>query len=224
MAYGVISNSFILSLGLIPAISSAIVHTSEIGTTLIAGLSHFKFGNVDKNIFKKLIVTGPISAIIGAYVIVNAPTNLIKPIVTIYLIIMGIVILLRYKGKNIFFKKVNIPILATIGGFVDAVGGGGWGPVVTSTLVANGENPRKVVGSVNAAEFIVTISESITFFLTLNFLGVYWPLVVALLLGGAVIAPITAYIVKKLPIRVMLLLVGLLVIMINLRNLFYVIW
>ncbi|NWG09386.1 MAG: sulfite exporter TauE/SafE family protein [Nitrososphaerales archaeon] len=221
MAYGVTSNSFLLSLGLLPAISSAIVHMSEIGTSAVAGISHLKFGNVDKEIFKKLVIPGPIFAALGAYVVVNAPTEIIKPLVAIYLLTMGVIILLKSKNINIFLRRVNIPILAAIGGFVDAIGGGGWGPVVTSTLIANGNNPRKVIGSVNASEFVVTIIESIIFILTLNFLGVYWPVVLALLLGGAIIAPLSAYFVKRLPIKTMLVLVGGLVIILSLRNLYY---
>ncbi|MEM3951822.1 MAG: sulfite exporter TauE/SafE family protein [Nitrososphaerota archaeon] len=146
MGYGIISNSLLLSLGLSPALASATVHTAEIFTTLASGVSHFKFGNVDKKLFIDLVVPGLFSAVIGAYFLVNFPSTIIRKLVSFYLIIMGGVIILRAFKINIFFKKVNVKSLACVGGFLDAVGGGGWGPIVTSTLIANGQNPKKIIG------------------------------------------------------------------------------
>lgn len=213
MAYGVTSNSFLLSLGFAPAVASATVHTAEVFTTLASGISHLKLGNVDKKLFINLALPGSLTAIIGAYLLVNFPTGIIKDLVAVYLILMGGVIILRGFGRNIFFRKVNVRLLAGIGGLLDAMGGGGWGPVVTSTLIANGEDPKKTIGSVNLSEFFVTITQSMTFFILL---GIVKPeAVIALLIGGVVAAPLAAYICRKAPTKTLLILVGLLIIALN---------
>jgi uncharacterized membrane protein YfcA len=217
MAYGVTSNSFLLSLGFAPAVASATVHTAEVFTTLASGISHLKLGNVDKKLFINLALPGSLTAIIGAYLLVNFPTGIIKNLVAVYLILMGGVIILRGFGRNIFFRKVNVRLLAGIGGLLDAMGGGGWGPVVTSTLIANGEDPKKTIGSVNLSEFFVTITQSATFFILL---GTVKPeAVAALLIGGVVAAPLAAYLCRKAPGKTLLILVGLLIIALNARTL-----
>jgi uncharacterized membrane protein YfcA len=217
MAYGVTSNSFLLSLGFAPAVASATVHTAEVFTTLASGISHLKLGNVDKKLFINLALPGSLTAIIGAYLLVNFPTGIIKDLVAVYLILMGGVIILRGFGRNIFFRKVNVRLLAGIGGLLDAMGGGGWGPVVTSTLIANGEDPKKTIGSVNLSEFFVTITQSMTFFILL---GIVKPeAVIALLIGGVVAAPLAAYICRKAPTKTLLILVGLLIITLNISTL-----
>jgi uncharacterized membrane protein YfcA len=217
MAYGVTSNSFLLSLGFVPAVASATVHTAEVFTTLASGISHLKLGNVDKKLFINLALPGSLTAIIGAYLLVNFPTGIIKDLVAVYLVLMGGVIILRGFGRNIFFRKVNVRLLAGIGGLLDAMGGGGWGPVVTSTLIANGEDPKKTIGSVNLSEFFVTITQSMTFFILL---GIVKPeAVIALLIGGVVAAPLAAYICRKAPTKTLLILVGLLIITLNIRTL-----
>jgi uncharacterized membrane protein YfcA len=215
VAYGVTSNSFLMSLGFMPAVASATVHMAEIFTSLASGLSHWKLGNVDRKLFIDLALPGSLTAIIGAYLLVNFPTQIIKDLVAIYLILMGGVIILRAFGKNIIFRKVNTKLLAGIGGLLDAMGGGGWGPVVTSTLIANGEDPKKTIGSVNLAEFFVTITQSMTFFILL---GIVKPeAVIALLIGGVVAAPLAAYTCRKAPTKTLLVLVGLLIIALNIR-------
>ncbi|MEM2197180.1 MAG: sulfite exporter TauE/SafE family protein, partial [Sulfolobales archaeon] len=215
MGYGVISNSLLLSLGLSPASASATVHTAEIFTTLASGVSHFKLGNVDKKLFMDLVVPGLFSAVIGAYLLVNFPSTIIRKLVSLYLILMGGVIILRAFKINIFFKKVNIKPLACVGGFLDAIGGGGWGPIVTSTLIANGQDPKKTIGSVNSAEFFITLVQSITFLLLMGFLNLW--IVLALIIGGVIAAPTAAYICRKAPVRILLIVVGLLIIALNLR-------
>jgi uncharacterized membrane protein YfcA len=217
MAYGVTSNSFLLSLGFLPAVASAAVHTAEIFTTAVSGASHLKFGNVDKRLFIDLAVPGIIMAVIGAYTLVNFPTGQIKGIVMIYLIVMGAVIVLRSFGKNLIMRKINRKVLAGIGGFVDAVGGGGWGPVVTSTLIADGEDPKKAIGSVNLAEFFVTISQSTTFYVLMGISNL--DVIVGLLIGGVVAAPLAAYLCRKAPTKTLMMMVGILIIFLNVRTL-----
>lgn len=217
MAYGVSSNSFLLTIGLTPAIASASVHTAEVFTTAASGLSHLKMGNIDKKLFWRLLLPGCISAIIGAYVLVNLPLWFVKPMISIYLAIMGAIILLRVFGKNLFMKKMNIPVLAFIGGLVDAIGGGGWGPVVTTTLIANGTNPKKAIGSVNLSEFFVTICESIAFFLLI---GIKYPLLIAMLImGGVIAAPVGAVICKKMSPKRLMLIVGVVILGLSIKNL-----
>lgn len=216
MAYGVTSNSFLLSVGYAPAFASAIVHTAEIFTTLTSGVSHLKLGNVDKKLAVDLIIPGTLSAIVGAYFIVNINIP-IKPIISLYLIGMGGIILLRAFGKNLILKKINSKLLALIGGFVDAVGGGGWGPVVTSTLVANGYNPRKTVGTVNFSEFFITVCQATAFFIMLGIVSPYT--VIAFILGGVIAAPIGAYACKKVNTKTLMATIGVLIILLNLNTL-----
>jgi len=211
------SSSFLLSLGLIPAIVSASVHTSEVFTTAASGLSHLKFGNVDKKLFMHLLLPGCVSATIGAYLLVNFPLWFVKPIVTVYLAIMGIVILLRALGMNIFMKQLNIHILASIGGFFDAIGGGGWGPIVTSTLIANGADPKKAIGSVNLSEFFVTVCEATSFYLLI---GINYPvIIIALIIGGVLAAPLGAIVCKKAPPKLLMIIVGVVIMFLSIKNL-----
>jgi len=216
MAYGVSSTSFLLTLGLTPAVASASVHTAEVFTTLASGISHLKVGNVDKRLFKRLLIPGSASAVVGAYLLVNVPLQLIRPAVSIYLGMMGFVILLRARGINLFMRRLDKRGLAILGGFMDAVGGGGWGPIVASTLIANGEEPKNAIGSVNAAEFFVTMSQSVTFLLLLGLQDL--TIILGLLTGGLVAAPIGAIICKKIPRKGLMLLVGALILCLSFKN------
>jgi uncharacterized membrane protein YfcA len=224
MAYGVSSNSFLLGLGVPPAAASASVHTAEVFTTAVSGLSHWRLGNVDKEIIKRLALMGVVGGVLGAYVLSNIDGGVIKPWIAIYLLAMGIRILFKaFRPANGISKvlRQRLPILGLFGGFLDAIGGGGWGPVVTTTMLANGEPPRKTIGSVNLTEFFVTFAEAVTFLLTLGTFD--WPVVVGLLLGGGLAAPVGAFLTKKIPTRTMLLIVGLVVIFLQLRTL-YQLW
>ena len=224
MAYGVSSNSFLLGLGVPPAAASASVHTAEVFTTAVSGLSHWRLGNVDKEIIKRLALMGVVGGVLGAYVLSNIDGGVIKPWIAIYLLAMGIRILFKaFRPANGISKvlRQRLPILGLFGGFLDAIGGGGWGPVVTTTMLANGEQPRKTIGSVNLTEFFVTFAEAVTFLLTLGTFD--WPVVVGLLLGGGLAAPVGAFLTKKIPTRTMLLIVGLVVIFLQLRTL-YQLW
>ena len=218
MAYGVTSTSFLLSLGLSPASASASVHTSEIFTTLTSGLSHLKLKNVDKSLFKRLLIPGMIGGALGAYILTSVPTEIIKPLVGIYLLIMGLLILRRLFDRKKTKLKTNLTLLGGVGGFLDAIGGGGWGPVVTSTLVARGDKPRLTIGSVNLAEFFVTLTEAATFF---TILGItHLEIIIGLIIGGVIAAPLAAYTCKKLPPRILMAIVGTVIVALSIRNLY----
>jgi len=219
MAYGVSLTTLLLCMGIPPSTASMNVHASEIFTTIASGLSHLKLGNVDGKLFKRLVFPGVVGGVLGAYVLTSTPIEIIKPAVTIYLLVMGLIILIKAFRKMEAKKIVKeAPILALLGGFLDAVGGGGWGPVVTSTLVARSGNPRISIGSVNLAEFFVTISEVATFVV---FLGTIDLLVVACLLtGGIIAAPLGAYLCKKIPAKTLMIMVGILITLLSIRNLY----
>ena len=221
MAYGVVSTTFLLNFGASPVAASASVHISEVFTTGVSGLSHWKLGNVNKNLFKKLIIPGMIGGILGAYLLVNLPSEKIKPFVASYLLLMGLFIIFK-SFREIKEREVKDKIkrLGFIGGFLDAIGGGGWGPIVTSTLVARGNHPRFTVGSVNLAEFFVAFSQSIVFILAIGL--IHWKIISGLLIGGVVAAPIAAYVCKKLPRKPFMILVGILIVLLSLRTIYMI--
>jgi uncharacterized membrane protein YfcA len=228
MAYGVSSNTFLLSLGIPPAAASASVHMAEVVTTGISGFSHWRLGNVDWKLVRRLLVPGVIGGVIGAYVLTTIDANIIKPYIAAYLLIMGFVIM--YKAFTMKLRQdmdeyhgPRVSLLGLIGGFCDAIGGGGWGPVVTSTLVAHGKHPRMTIGSVNFTEFFVTFFESILFVVALSF-GEYWRIILGLLIGGAIAAPIAARLSQKLPVKTLMIIVGLLIIVLSLRTLFLTVY
>jgi uncharacterized membrane protein YfcA len=217
MAYGVISTSLLLTLGISPAAASASVHTAKVFTTAVAGLSHLGFGNVDKNLLKKLAIPGVVGGVIGALLLTSIPEDIIRPIVSVYLGIMGIIIIWKVLGKKVI-KPVNTPLtpLGLAGGFFDAIGGGGWGPIVTTTLVANGTNPRYAIGSVNLAEFFVTLIQSIAFFLTIGI--THGQIILGLIIGGSLAAPLSAFITRRVPAAQLMNLVGFVIIALSLRT------
>jgi len=217
MAYGVSSTAFLLTLGVSPAAASASVHTAEIFASGVSGLSHLKFGNVDRVLFRKLLIPGIIGGILGAYILTSLPGEKMRPLVALYLLVMGAIIL-RKAVKKVreagVFKR--LAPLGLAGGFFDAIGGGGWGPIVTSTLVAGGEKPRFAIGSVNLAEFFVTVAEAATFFLAMGL--VHWKAILGLTIGGVLAAPLAALVCKKLPSRLLMILVGALIIGLSIRT------
>lgn len=226
MAYGVSSNTFLLSLGIPPAAASASVHMAEVATTGISGFSHWKLGNVDWKLVRRLLIPGVTGGVIGAYVLTSIDGNIIKPYIAVYLLIMGGVILyksftLNPKKKKDEYHGPRVSWLGLAGGFCDAIGGGGWGPVVTSTLVARGKHPRMTIGSVNFSEFFVTLAESVTFVITLSF-SQYWQVIVGLLIGGAIAAPIAAKLAQKIPVKALMIFVGILIIVLSIRTLYLV--
>lgn len=219
MAYGVSSTTVLLSIGITPALASASVHMAEIVTTAISGLSHLKFGNVDKTLVWPLLLPGVVGSMLGAYILVNMPVDVIKPLVAIYLLIMGLVILVKAlrRAPPSDTTRGLMP-LGFIGGFFDAIGGGGWGPIVTTTLVARGGEPRRTIGSVNLAEFFVTLAQSVVFILTLGL--VHWNIILGLLIGGAIAAPLAAYVCKIIPSRALMLLVAALIMLLSIRTIY----
>jgi len=221
MAYGVSSNTFLLSIGVPPAAASASVHMAEVVTTGVSGLSHWKLGNIDFKLVKRLLVPGVLGGIAGAYLLTSIDGDVIKPYIAAYLLIIGVIILMkafRYKATpHSGVHTARVSVLGIIGGFFDAIGGGGWGPIVTTTLVARGKDARLTIGSVNFSEFFVTLAESITFVVTLSFLG-YWQVILGLLIGGGIAAPLAAVLAKKLPTKALMFIVGSLIIMLSIRT------
>jgi len=219
MAYGVSATSVMLSVGIPPATASASVHAAEVFTTGISGLSHWRFGNVQWSIVWKLAIPGMIGGAIGAYVLTTAPIDLIRPIITFYLLLMGIYIIVKAIRADLTSSDPPswIVPLGFGGGFLDAAGGGGWGPMVASTLLGRGTTPRYTIGSVNAAEFFVTLVISVTFLGTIGL--ELWPIIAGLILGGAVAAPLAAYVAKSVPDRPLMVLVGAIVVLLSVRGL-----
>ena len=224
MAYGVSSNTFLLSLGIPPAAASASVHMAEVVTTGISGVSHWRLGNVDWKLVKRLLIPGVLGGVAGAYLLTSLDGDVIKPWIAGYLLIMGAVII--YKALTTIPRNTpdeyhgpRISLLGLFGGFCDAIGGGGWGPVVTSTLVARGKYPRMTIGSVNFSEFFITLAESVTFVLTLTF-SEYWQIILGLLIGGAIAAPLAARMTAKLPLKALMILVGALIIILSIRTIY----
>ncbi len=220
MAYGITSTSFLIGIGATPAAASGAVHVAEIFTTAFSGISHIKFGNVHKDLFKKLVIPGVIGGIVGAYILTSIDGKLIKPYITVYLLLMGLFILQKafvlIKHNN---KKIkHVRKLALTGGFLDAIGGGGWGPIVTSSLIGQGNSPRHTIGSVNTAEFFVSFATGITFIL-LGSAG-HWILVAGLIIGGLFSAPFAAYLTSKLSTKKLLIAVGFLITAISIYNLY----
>lgn len=217
MAYGISSTSLLLSLGVSPAAASASVHIAEVFTTGASGLSHWKFGNVNKKLFKLLVLPGVAGAIIGAYILSSFDGDLIKPYISIYLVLMGVVIISKALRKKKAKEKTRfVGPLALLGGFVDAVGGGGWGPVVTSSLIGQGRNPRYTIGSVNLAEFFIAASGASTFILMIGTGN--WPVTLGLLLGGVLASPFAAYVCGKVNPKYLMIIVGIVIIGLSLRN------
>ena len=220
MAYGVSLTTFLLGIGVPPATASASVHTAEIFTSGASGISHLKLGNVDKELFTKLLIPGIIGGIVGAYILTSIPGKIIKPFVALYLLIMGIIILRKAfkKTEETTTSRAKLFPLGLIGGFFDAIGGGGWGPIVTSTLVARGHNPRFTIGTVNLAEFFVTLTEVATF---LTMMGlVQWQIILGLIIGGVTAAPLAAYICKKIPSKELMIIVGILIITLSIGTIY----
>lgn len=221
MAYGVSATTFLLSFGVSPAAASASVHASEIFTSGVSGLMHLKFGNVRTKLFKKLLLPGILGAIAGAYILSSLENygHIIKPIVSAYTLFLGVKILLKAVAKAKTVKPLKrVGPLAFVGAFLDSIGGGGWGPIVTSTLISRGGNPRYTIGSVNLTEFFVTLASSITF---ITMIGLtHWQIIAGLVIGGCIAAPFGAYITKKLNVKTIMIMVGTIVIITSLRTIY----
>ncbi len=211
MAFGIVSSTGLMSLGLSPAAASAVVHTAEIATTGASGLSHAWFRNVDWRLFRRLAIAGMIGGVLGALVLSRIDGKAIQPFVAAYLLIMGGFILMRaFRMTPVEDAKPDYaPPLGLIGGFLDAVGGGGWGPMVTSTLVGSGHAPRQVIGTVSASEFCVTFAIAVAFVTQLGLTHVGY--IIALVAGGLLAAPFGALVAGRVSPRPLMMAVGLLV-------------
>ncbi|MES5813262.1 sulfite exporter TauE/SafE family protein [Pseudoxanthomonas sp. Soil82] len=215
MAYGLVSSSVLLGMGLPPAQVSASIHAAEVFTTGASGASHIALGNVDRRLFLRLAIPGVVGGVIGAYVLTQLPGDLIRPFVYLYLLVLAVLILVRASGRMVPRREVRrVPVLGFFAGLLDASGGGGWGPLATSTLLAGGGQARTVIGSVNAAEFVVTLAVSITFFLSIGI--EHLQIVLGLLVGGMIAAPVAALLVSRVREKWVLVAVGLLVLCISL--------
>lgn len=219
MAYGITSNSILLGIGIPPASASAWVHLAEVFTTLASGISHWTLGNVKWDLAKRLLIPGVFGAVMGAYFLSSIDGEQVKPYVALYLFIMGIVILRKVIKKRKPKANPNdktIPYLALLGGFADTTGGGGWGPIVNSTLLSKGQTPRYAIGTVNFVEFFVAVAGAGTFFLFLD--DISWAAILGLILGGVVAAPFGAVICKKVRPQTLMMIVGILIMVLSVRT------
>ncbi|ANE53429.1 ABC transporter permease [Flavisolibacter tropicus] len=213
MGYGVTSATCLISFGVNPVAVSAAIHTSEVFASGISGYSHYKFGNVNKKLFRHLVIPGVLGAILGAVMLVflgEKAGKWLMPIMALYALFLGFKILYKAFQPSPTNKKVKrVGWLAGAGGFLDSFGGGGWGPIVTSSLIAKGRSPKYTIGSVSLTEFFVTLASALTFFVTV---GVsHWNIVLGLLLGGGIAAPFAARLAGKLPRKTMMIAVGIMV-------------
>lgn len=223
MAYGVTSSTLLIAVGVAPAAASAAVHFSEIGTSLVSGFSHHKLGNVDWRTVSILAVPGFVGAFVGATFLVSLPGDVAKPWVAGILLALGLYVIWRFLvlgGRRPTFKarpssRFLVP-MGLFGGALDAIGGGGWGPVGTTTLLSSGRlEPRKVVGSIDTSEFVVAVGGSLGFLFGLGHAGIEWGYAAALLIGGVIAAPIAAYLVRIMPARILGVAAGGLIVLTN---------
>jgi uncharacterized protein len=229
MAYGVTSTSLLLLSGIAPAVASASVHMAEVVTTAASGVSHIKFGNVDKQVVKRLIIPGSIGAFLGATFLSSIPGEIIKPYISIFLLSLGIFVIYKFlfkmhtsaiRKKLDAKKRKQLLPLGFVAGFMDATGGGGWGPIATPVLLTSYQmEPRKAVGSVDTSEFAIAVSATLGFLITLGWSQISFMWVLALMIGGIIAAPIAAWLVKIIPTKLLGTLVGGVIIITNTRTL-----
>jgi len=218
MAYGVTATSVLLSFGVTPTVASSTVHAAEVFTTGASGFSHWRLGNVKTEVFWKLVLPGCAGGAVGAYILTAMESEIVQPIVAIYLFVMGAVILgkaLRGRRRS----ETNLKHTRKIGfsgAVLDAIGGGGWGPLVTSTLISQGMEPRYAIGTSNACEFFITSVITITFLGTVGL--ELWPMIVGLIIGGVVAAPFGAMLARRLPDRALMIMVAVVVMILSARN------
>ena len=222
MAYGVTTSAFLISIGITPVISSAMVHISEVFNAGAAGLIHYKIGNVNKKLFRKLLVPGIIGSVAGASLLFafKNHTHALRMAVSVYTLLLGMVIIYKalasIKTKN---KIKRISLVGLLSGFLDAMGGGGWGTIVSATLIAGGRNALYTIGSVSLSKFFVALASSITFIALMG--SIQWMPIAWLVVGGLVAAPIGPYLAKHIPIKFTMILVALAIILISLKQIFF---
>jgi len=218
MAYGVTATSLLLATGVPPAAASATVHAAECFTTGASALSHRAFGNIDRFLFRRLLIPGVCGAAVGAWFLSSFPGDALKPWIAGYLFLMGVVILIkafrRFPPREV---TTHLVPLGFFGALVDAIGGGGWGPIVATNLIARGKEARFAIGSVNAVEFFVTLTASLTFVVTLGI--VHWQIILGLAIGGVAGAPLGAWACSRLNLRFLMVGTGILVMALSTRTL-----
>lgn len=212
MAYGVSCSTILLHLGISPAVASASVHTAEVFTTGVSGLSHLYFKNVDKHLFIRLAIPGIIGAMIGAFLLAKIlDGNVVKPFIAGYLMVLGVLIIIKSIREPLFKDEIKrVSPLGFFGGLLDAIGGGGWGPVVTSNIIHRGKTPQMTIGTVNTAEFFVAFFSTGVFLFFLGLEG--WKIILGLILGGVIAAPVGPYLIKFIRPRALMFIVGVFII------------
>lgn len=221
MAYGITATSFLLAAGAPPVMASGATHLAEVFTTGASGVAHLKMGNVNKRLFFSLLIPGITGALIGTYVLSHVDASIMKPLISAYLLLMGLYVLskaFRHITARHHVSPKRVAPLALFGAFMDTTGGGGWGPIVTTSLVGSGQDPRTTIGSVNFAEFFLTLTVAAAFFSILD--ASVWVLVAGLALGGLFAAPFAALITRRLKTRSLLILVGVLISAVSSYNIF----
>ncbi|MPY63927.1 sulfite exporter TauE/SafE family protein [Streptomyces spongiae] len=226
MAYGVTSTTLLLAMGTNPAAASATVHLAEIGTTLMSGAAHWRFGNVDWKVVARIGVPGAVGAFLGATVLSTLSTEVAEPVMSLILLGLGLYVMSRFTFRGLPKGQLGKPLrkrflspLGLVAGFLDATGGGGWGPVGTPALLASGRmEPRKVIGSIDTSEFLVAIAASLGFLFSLGSQGIDFLWVLAFLVGGLIAAPIAAWLVRLVPPRVLGSAVGGIIVVTNVRT------
>lgn len=219
MAYGITATTFLLGTGVSPAVATASVHMAEVFTTGFSGVSHVRYGNVSKPLFLRLVLPGIAGAVAGAVLVTQIDGAVLKPFVSGYLLLMGAFVLAKAfrERRRATQAPRHVAKLALFGGFVDSVGGGGWGPVVTTTLVGSGQDPRTTIGSVNFAEFFLSLSAATAFAVLIG--PDTWPTIAGLVVGGAFAAPLAALLARRVSPRLLLALVGTLIAALSTFNL-----
>ena len=216
MAYGISCSSFLKATGVTPVLASASVHVAEVFTTASSGFFHWKLGNFDKKLFRKIAIPGALGAILGAFLLSNFDGKIIQPYISAYLILMGFVLIQKSFRTVKFWKFKRPAILAAFGGFMDASGGGGWGPIVSTTLMAGGNHPTKIIGTVNATEFFVAFAAGGVFTLFVGIESI--EIVVGLVIGGMLASPFGALLANKINKRYAMVAVGVLIIFLSGRT------
>lgn len=225
MAYGLLSTSFLLSIGVPPAVASASVHIAEMGTTGTSGLAHWRAGNVDARLWRRLVLPGVIGALLGVALLSQIDGKALRPLIDVYLLLAALWLLaqalLRHRapGSDASPSRRSTGVAAGAGGFLDAVGGGGWGPVVTGSLLSRSANARRIIGTVCAAEFVIATVTGVSLALAVGLM--HWQIIAALLLGGVIAAPLAARLCGLLPQRALRIAVGLLLLGLSLRSLWH---
>jgi uncharacterized membrane protein YfcA len=221
MAYGVTGTAFLLGYGISPVKAVAYIHIAEIFVSGSSGLNHWKIGNIDTKLFKKLLIPGIIGAILGALIIAKVKIPYLSIIISIYLLLMGIFLIAKaYSKIKLQFKQKNSVVipLAVTGGFVDGAGGGGWGPVVTTSLLGGKMEPKKVIGTVNASEFFINLASAVSLLFLVKVTD--WEALAGLIIGGFLVAPYAARVTSKMSVKMILTFVGVLITVISLRKIF----